>query len=254
MYLVGHEATSFRGLAFAALRACGPEAALSHLAGAAALGTFAPPATLDVTVPPGRRRSRPGIRVHHVALTGDEIDVRGGLRVTSPVRTLLDLAAVVHPRLLERVCADLMVAKLLTAAQLADAVRANPGRRGIVALREIALTAEPTRSDVERVFLKAVRAAGLPRPIVNSRFVVDGLGRIEPDFLWAKPRVIVETDAYGTHGGQSPFERDRVRDAALTALGWAVLRFTRRRILRRPHAVVTQVAQVLAVRGMSISP
>ena len=160
VYLVGHEATSFRGLAFAALRACGPEAALSHLAGAAALGTVAPPATLDVTVPPGRRRSRPGIRVHHVALTGDEIDVRDGLRVTSPVRTLLDLAAVVHPRLLERVCADLMVAKLLTAAQLADAVRANPGRRGIVALREIALTAEPTRSDVERVFLKACAQRG----------------------------------------------------------------------------------------------
>ena len=180
--------------------------------------------------------------------------MRDGLRVTSPVRTLLDLAAVVHPRMLERVCADLMVAKLLTAAELADAVLANSGRRGIVALREIALTAEPTRSGVERAFLKSVRESGLPRPIVNSPYVVEGLGRIEPDFLWAKPRVIVETDAYGTHGGQSPFERDRVRDAALTALGWAVLRFTRRRILRHPFAVVTQVAQVLALRGTSVSP
>ena len=98
-----------------------------------------------------------------------------------------------------------------------------------------------------------MREAGLPLPIVNAPFLVAGLGRSEPDFLWAGPRVIVETDAYGTHGGPPSFERDRERDVALHALGWIVLRFTRRQTYRQARKVVTQVAQVLALRGLSIS-
>ena len=253
VYLVGHEATTFRGRVIAALRACGRDATLGHLAAAAFLGAAAPPATLDVIVPPGRRRSRAGIRVHHVALEPAERMVRDGVPLTSPVRTLLDLAAVVAPARLERICADMLVAKLLTPAELAAGVEAGRGRRGIVALRALSGTAEPTRSETERAFLRAVREAGLPRPIVNAPFLVDGLGRIEPDFLWPGPRVIVETDAYGTHGGPSTFERDRARDVALHALGWIVLRFTRRQAYRQSRKVVTRVAQVLALRGLSIS-
>jgi hypothetical protein len=254
VYLVGHEATTFRGRSIAGLRACGSDSTLSHLASAASWGAAAPPATLDVIVPPGRRRSRPGIRVHHVALTPAERALRDGVALTTPARTLIDLAAVVPAALLERICADMLVAKLLTRAQLAAAVEAGRGRRGIVALRELSGTVEPTRSDTERAFLRAVRDAGLPLPIVNAPFLVAGLGRIEPDFLWASPRVIVEMDAYGTHGGPPSFERDRQRDVALHALGWIVLRFTRRQVYRQARKVVTQVAQVLALRGLSISP
>jgi len=253
VYLVGHEATTFRGLAIAALQACGDESVISDLASAAAWDAAPPPATIDVTVPPRSRRSRPGIRIRHRRLGPSEVVVRDGLRVTSPVRTVLDLAEHLGMLELERVCAELMVAKRLTNGELERAVRENRGRRGIVALRELALAAEPTRSDTERAFLRAVRDSGLPRPIVNAPYVVEGLGRIRPDFMWAAPRVIVETDAFSTHGGASRFERDRERDAALVALGWVVLRHTRRIVVRRPQLVVTQLARVLALRDASNS-
>jgi very-short-patch-repair endonuclease len=253
VYLLGHEATTFRGSAFAALQACGEDSVLSDLAAAAAWRAAPPPATIDVIVPPRTRRSRRGIRVHHRRLAPSEVVVLDGLRVTSPVRTLLDLASRLGVLELERVCAELMVANRLTNAELERAVRESRGRRGIVALRELALKAEPTRSETERAFLRALRESGLPRPIVNAPIRVEGLGRIRPDFMWTSARVIVETDAFSTHGGPSRFERDRERDAALTAVGWVVMRHTRRLVVCRPQLVVTQLAQVLALRTPSDS-
>ena len=114
VYLVGHEATTFRGHAIAALRACGEEAVLGDLAAAAAWRAAPPPATIDVIVPPRTRRSRPGIRVRHRRLAASEVVVLDGLRVTTPARTLLDLAAHLGVLELERVCAEFMVARRLT--------------------------------------------------------------------------------------------------------------------------------------------
>ena len=139
-----------------------------------------------------------------------------------------------------------MVAKLITPAELAAA----GGRRGIVALRQLAGLAEPTRSATERAFLRAVKEAAPDRQLP---YMVEGLGRIKPDFRWARQRVIVETDAFGTHGHASAFESDRERDVALSVLGWLVLRFTRRQVVAAPRRVTTRVAQALALRGASIS-
>jgi len=38
--------------------------------------------------------------------------------------------------------------------------------------------------------------------------------------------VIVETDGFETHGTRAAFRNDRAKDAALTASGYRVLRFT----------------------------
>jgi very-short-patch-repair endonuclease len=52
-------------------------------------------------------------------------------------------------------------------------------------------------------------------------------GRCEPDYHWPEHRVIVETDGFETHGTRAAFHADRAKDAALTAAGHRVLRFTR---------------------------
>jgi very-short-patch-repair endonuclease len=61
--------------------------------------------------------------------------------------------------------------------------------------------------------------------------------------------LIVETDAWSTHGHPAAFERDRTRDAALAAAGWTVLRFTGRRVVDDPLLVTARIAQVLALRS-----
>jgi predicted transcriptional regulator of viral defense system len=51
------------------------------------------PAQIHLTVPPGfRKRVPPGCVLHKAALTPGEIEPRTGYRVTTPLRTLLDVA------------------------------------------------------------------------------------------------------------------------------------------------------------------
>ena len=51
------------------------------------------PARIDMTVPPGfRRYMPPGIVLHKAKLSADEWEERQGYRVTTPLRTILDIA------------------------------------------------------------------------------------------------------------------------------------------------------------------
>jgi predicted transcriptional regulator of viral defense system len=51
------------------------------------------PAQVHLTVPPGfRKRVPPGCVLHKATLTSEEIEVRDGYRVTTPLRTLCDVA------------------------------------------------------------------------------------------------------------------------------------------------------------------
>jgi hypothetical protein len=50
--------------------------------------------TIDVTLVLGGRSARPGVRLHRTrSLPADEVGSLGGLPITTPARTLLDLAA-----------------------------------------------------------------------------------------------------------------------------------------------------------------
>jgi very-short-patch-repair endonuclease len=50
-------------------------------------------------------------------------------------------------------------------------------------------------------------------------------------------------------GTRAAFERDRERDAALTAAGWRVVRVTHRRLATRPFEVAALVARLLSARS-----
>jgi hypothetical protein len=51
-------------------------------------------------------------------------------------------------------------------------------------------------------------------------------GECKPDFYWPACGVIVETDGWEAHRTLAAFRSDRAKDAALTAAGYEVLRFT----------------------------
>lgn len=82
---------------------------------------------------------------------------------------------------------------------------------------------------------------GIERPEINA--VVAGH---EVDFLWRAQRLIVETDGHEHHGTRTAFERDRARDARLTALSYRVVRFTYRQIVAEPQHVAATLRAVLA--------
>src|SRR3954451_14626305 len=95
VYAVGRPQLSRLGEWMAAVLACGPGAALSH-ASAAALWEIRPDrrGPLHVSVPVATYPRRPGIAVHRrIALAESDLTRRHGIPVTTPLCTLVDLAA-----------------------------------------------------------------------------------------------------------------------------------------------------------------
>lgn len=67
------------------------------------------------------------------------------------------------------------------------------------------------------------------------------------DFVWHRPRLIVETDGVGTHGTRLAFQRDR-RDRLLALEGWRVIRFTWENVTNDHDHVAHVLRAMLATR------
>jgi very-short-patch-repair endonuclease len=232
--------------AMAAVLAYGPDALLSHQPAGVLSGFRPPPAgAIHVTVVGRDVRNRDGIHAHTITrLHPADATHRLGIPVTSPARTLLDLAATLTQRDLSRAIDEARVLRLVTDRSLDEQFSRYPAHRGTRALKN-ATTPEPklTRSEAERRLLELVRAAGLPEPKTNAR-----LAGHEVDFLWPAHRLVVEVDGYTFHSKRSSFERDRRRDAALTLAGYRVIRITWRQITEEPELVIATLAGALAAQ------
>jgi very-short-patch-repair endonuclease/predicted transcriptional regulator of viral defense system len=248
VYLIGSAPATAMARARAAIYACGEGAVLSHHT-AAALHDLIPAdeaAEVHVTVAGRNPGTRDGLIVHRVAeLPRHERAIRHGLPVTSPARTVCDIAATAGPREIERILAEGRFRGVVRDRDLLRAVDRVPTRRGSSVLRAL-LQAEAesgyTRSEAERRMLKLTRAAGLPRPMLNEPL----LGYVV-DFLWPTERLVVEVDGFGAHGRRQSFESDRRRDQQLVAAGYRVVRVTWIQLRDEPIAVITSIAQALAI-------
>ena len=208
----------------AAVLACGDGAALSHMSAAALWELLRPVAgPVDVSTPArsGRAR-RAGIRLHRsTTLTGLSVTKRFDIPVTTPARTIDDLAGEAPPHLVRRATRQAEMAKY----------RLGPGAEG-----------DRTRSDLERDFLALCRRHGIPAPEVNVR-----VGRWTVDFLWRERRIAVETDFYDYHRGRVAFRDDRARELELRRHGLAVHRFSEVQIDDEPAEVAADLRDALGL-------
>lgn len=245
VYLIGPASPALSARALAAVLTCGEGAVLSHRTAAALWGLL--PAEEDVHVSvaarnPGLRR---GIRVHRVVvLPADEVTTKDSIPLTTPARTICDLAATEALRDVESALAEAGIHRLATDRQLAAVIESAPTRPGAPTIRSL-LDAESdsgyTRSRAERRLRDLIRAADLDSPLFNEPvlgFVVD--------VVWPEQRLIVEVDGYAYHRDRAAFERDRRRDQVLIAAGYRVIRITWIQLRDRPIAVITSIVQALA--------
>ena len=249
VYAVGHTALVPPARELAALLACGPSAVVSHRSAARLWRMLdlaeAHEAPIDVTLPRGAGRTRPGIIVHRTRhLERADVRVIQGIPLTSPARTLLDLSEVAEDRELESAYGEAVVRRLTNEHALRELARISAGRRGTRSLlRLLDFQAGPalTRSVAEDRLLALVREAGLPAPQVNTRV----RGHLV-DFLWAAEGVVVEVDGYRFHSSRAAFERDRLRDAELEEAGLWVIRVTWRQLTEKPLVLVARLARALS--------
>jgi len=163
-----------------------------------------------VTVPTDRRIERPRIHVVRADLRDADIRMRHDMRVTSPPRTVLDCAALIHDDYeYEALVGEMKYRGLANEGELEEQVRRNPRKRGVPRLRRVlALPGGPRRtlSKGERAFLRLLREEGINGYETNSKAFGPEL-----DFVWESLRFAVEVDGWDGHSGRVAFERDRLK-------------------------------------------
>jgi predicted transcriptional regulator of viral defense system len=246
VYAVGHRALVPNGFWLAAVLACGPGAVLSHRSAAAAWDLRRTGrGNVDVTAPSGAGRKRKGIDVHVGLLPQPDVTTLDGLPITTPARTLLDLAEVVPRDHLRRALEQAIRLRLHDERAAEDVLDRATGRRGARPLTQVLDALRPehllTRSELERVALDVIGRHDLPMPEVNQR-----LHGYEVDLLWRAQRVVVELDGYAFHTDPTAFEADRRRDGHLQARGYRVQRFTWRQIDTDPAWIAATLEALLA--------
>lgn len=245
VYSVGHGAVSREGWCQAALLVCGDESVLGH-ATACLLwrmrrGELFP---LTVIVPNSTGRKIDPIRARRIRLDPSEWVLLDGLRVTTPARTIVDMAGELGDREMRRLVERAQDLHRFDPKEIRAILERHPRRPGSRALLDFIALLEPdadgARSHLERLFLPLVRKAGLPKPEVN----VDIEGR-ERDFVWRRQRLVVEVDGYAYHSSREAMRTDRRRDRELTAALWRPARFTYEEVAFEPAATAAELASLL---------
>jgi len=241
VYAVGHARLRREGHWLAAVLAVGPGAVLSHR-DAAGLHDLRPANHVEVDVTTMiHRSSGRGIRIHRTrSLDAQDITTVHGIPVTTVARTLVDIAGTVPKDHLAKAIKEAERQRTFDLRAIEATLARTRGRRGPGhrALRKaiaehVALGLSATDSALEDAFLRVLRKANLPRPAVNA--LIEGF---RVDAVWRTQRIAVELDGWNYHHTRHAFERDRERDAALTAAGWCVVRFTYRQVTARPDDVI----------------
>jgi Transcriptional regulator, AbiEi antitoxin len=179
VYAVGRPELSRFGRWMAATLSCGPDALLSHISAARLWRILEPrhadisrqAEVVDITVPSSVTRRRPGVRLHRRALPDQDRGRHHRIPVTSPTRTLIDLATRLPAGRLETAINEADRLDLIDPETLRSTIADRSWLRGAPALRKILdrRTFALTDSELERRFLPLARRAGLPAPQTGRR-------------------------------------------------------------------------------------
>lgn len=251
VYAWAGTADSFERRIMAGVFAAGPRAVASHRAAAHLLriGEVAP--VVEVSVPRARRPRVPGLQVYRAAfLPGWQRLTVGPVPVTSPARTICDLAMIFDPDPVELVLDHGLARRRFTVADVRRVLRKLPHRRGgrrLAALLDArsegrALVESPLEQRLHRV----LREAGILEWERQLWITVPG-GRYRADVAFPQARLIIEVDSYLHHSSRTDWAKDHVRHADLAVAGWRVLRVTREDLREGRAAFVDRVRAALSL-------
>jgi len=225
--------------------------AVSHRSAVWMLGLGPRTPQMEVTTELSRGHHLTQLRLHRTDDVRQSHLVRvSGIYCTSAARTCIDMGARVHEEALERLIDRAVHAGITTIEEVVRtflqlAVR---GRDGIATARAVLVDLTPdlavVESDLETLFVRLLRQAGLPEPERQVAVTV-GHRLFRLDFAYSARRIAIECDGFATHGTRAAFEEDRERQNLLILGGWTILRFTWRQIVSRPDEVVAHVRAAL---------
>jgi predicted transcriptional regulator of viral defense system len=189
----------------------------------------------------GSRRPVKGAQLTQAALPASHVTVRHGLRVTTPARTVVDLARVLPFRAGVVTADHALEMRLVTRDELRAVVATCKRWPGVKRAVEVVEFADGlSESALESIARVAFRDYGLPPPelqvwVEHERFV----GRA--DFLWRDSNTIGEADGALKYENPSRARHQLWRDSRLRDAGFEVVHFTWREITDTPEQVAASI-------------
>ncbi len=194
------------------------------------------------------RQAKERVRPHQAKLRRSDVRIANGIPVTSPHRTLVDLATELSGSQLEAALDRAIVAGLVSVRSMQRYIadRRLERKRGMGRLRR--LLADRSKgapeSGLERLFIRKAKASGLPNP---ARQIPVGNRRI--DLGYPDVKVAIEIDSLAHHFSGVSFVEDRRRQNEIVLDGWLPLAFTEDDLIERWPAVHETVERTLKARA-----
>jgi hypothetical protein len=171
-----------------------------------------------------RASARADIRSGQRDLGPNDFVTVSGVRVTTPLRTALDLGCRLSRRDALAAIDALMRAQRLTTRQLVAALPGFAGRRGVVQLRElVALADGRAESQGESWTRIELHDHGLPRPELQWWVTIEGVPTFRLDLAYPHARIAIEYDGEAFHSSPADKRADSERRAWLERHGWVVI-------------------------------
>jgi Transcriptional regulator, AbiEi antitoxin/Protein of unknown function (DUF559) len=241
--------------AVAALAVVGSGATISRQSAAQVYGIALlrnPGKTVTLTCPPQHGgRGRAGIKLYAADLPSGHLDGRLRFRLTTPARTVVDLARTLDFRAGVVSADSALHNKLTTKDELRSVITACPRRRGIQRAREVVEFADGlAESPLESIARVVFRDCHLPPPQLQVWLRED----VRVDFYWEKYRTIAEVDGAAKYEldprrGRGQLDRDRL----LRREGFEIVHFTWAEITENPRLVTATIRDAF-MRGTSRAP
>lgn len=204
-----------------------------------------------------------GVRAHRTrSLPEHHRTEHGTIPVTSPERTLGELAGCVGYERLRRAVATAVRRDLVTATSVAATMfelgRIRGKRKLRLVLAELSPLEREAREGLESLFLRTVSWAGFPPSAMNhptrdadgARRLLDAV-YLREDYDLVEP-VWVELDGREFHTSPLDVVDDREREDLLVAAGWPrPLRYSWADLVERPDRVMREIRAALQARRVT---
>lgn len=235
----------------AAVAVRGPGTVASHESAAYlhSIDLLATPTAPALTCPPDLGwKARPGVRLYAATLPAEHVTAVIGLPVTTPARTVADLARTLSFRAGVVAADSALHRKLVTKAELTAVLAACTRWRGVRRAAAVIDFADGrAESPLESIARVAFAESGLPPPELQVWLggTADPGGTVEPvgrvDFYWRQYRTVAEVDGAGKYADPERARAQLRRDSLLRDDGFEVVHFTWQQITQAPEQVAASI-------------
>ena len=170
------------------------------------------------------RLRRGGVRSGERDLAPRDVTSVGGVRLTVPVRTALDLACAPGPYEALAAMDGLARVQGVTVEELLRELPRYRRRRGVVQARRLVPLVDGRAESAGESFTRlAIVDSGLPVPQPQVWVLESGVPKFRLDLAYPRLKICIEYDGEAFHSSREQREADRLRRTWLREHGWKVI-------------------------------